>query len=416
MITDIDGVGCTPVATGVDEVDRVLGGGLVPGSATVIGGEPGIGKSTLLLQVLASMARNGSRCVLVSAEESTGQVRERAGRIGALGPRLWLVGDASLPSVVAALEDIGPDVVVVDSVQTVWAPDLEGSPGSLTQVRGCTHQLVTLAKAGGPAVVLVGHVTKEGGLAGPRILEHIVDTVLSFEGDRHHGLRLLRATKHRFGPTGEVGLFEMTPTGLHGVDDPARLFLGDRCPGSPGSVVFASIEGRRPLLVEIQALTVPSSGPPRRSVSGVDSSRLGLLLAVLDRRAGIRLNDHDVYVSTVGGVKVTDPGVDLAMCLAVASAATNRQIPSGLVAVGEVGLSGELLQVSHLGSRLSEAARLGFDRVVLPATASSSRQPSAAAATGGIEVGFRASLAAAVEGELGSPVAGPALRLVGEPA
>jgi DNA repair protein RadA/Sms len=406
LIADLDPGASAPVPTGLGELDRVLGGGLVPGSATLVGGEPGIGKSTLLLQALSAMARRGITCILVSAEESTGQVRARAGRIGALDPRLWLLGEAALTSIVTAVQRVAPDVVVVDSIQTIWDPAIDSPPGSLAQVRACAHQLVAASKAGGPAVVLVGHVTKDGGLAGPRALEHLVDTVLTFEGDRHHGLRMLRAAKHRFGATGEVGLLEMTSRGLLAVDEPARLFLGDRRVKGPGSVVFASLEGRRPLLVEIQALVVPTTGPPRRSVSGVDANRVGLLLAVLDRRAGVGLFRHDVYVSTLGGVRTDDPAADLAVCLALASAVTEREIDESVVAVGEVGLSGEIRQVAHIGPRLAEAARLGFGRAVAPP--GSPRDS-------GLEVTTVDVLAAALEAELRSP-ATPPLRLVASPA
>ena len=254
---DEEASACRP--TGMAELDRVLGGGLVPGSVTLLGGEPGIGKSTLLLQALSSLARGGARCLLVSAEESKEQVRMRARRLGALEPALWLVSETSLPGVVAAIDEVRPDVVAVDSIQTVADPDLGTGPGSVTQVRECAQSLVALAKQGGPATVLVGHVTKDGALAGPRALEHVVDTVLSFEGERHHALRLLRAVKHRFGATAELGLFEMADDGLRGVPDPSRLFLGDRRTGVPGSVVAPVLEGNRPLLVEVQALVAPSS-------------------------------------------------------------------------------------------------------------------------------------------------------------
>jgi DNA repair protein RadA/Sms len=354
--------------TGVGELDRVLGGGLYAGSVTLVGGEPGIGKSTLLLQAAASMAAGGSRCLVVSAEESPAQVRLRAERLGALGPDLWIAGETSLPSIQAAVAEVKPDVLVVDSIQTVWDPELESAPGSVSQVRDCAHQLAVAAKAGGPAVILVGHVTKDGGLAGPRVLEHLVDTVLSFEGERHHALRMLRAVKHRFGATGELGLFEMTATGLDGVADAGSLFLGDRRPGTAGSVVFPAMEGHRPLLVEVQALVAPARNAPspRRSASGFDPGRLALLLAVLDRRAGIQLVDQEVYVSVVGGVKVDDPGADLAVCLALASAKRGIPVGDGLVAVGEVGLGGEVRQVAHTPRRLAEAARLGFTAAVVP--------------------------------------------------
>ena len=357
-------------ATGVDELDRVLGGGLFTGSVTLLGGEPGIGKSTLLLQAAASMAARDMRCLVVSAEESPAQVRQRAERLGALGPNLWIVGETSLPAIQAAVEQVKPDVLVVDSIQTVWDPEVESSPGSVSQVRDCAHQLAVAAKSGGPTVVLVGHVTKDGALAGPRVLEHLVDTVLSFEGERHHALRMLRAVKHRFGATGELGLFEMTSAGLEGVSDPGSLFLGDRRAGTPGSVVFPAMEGHRPLLVEIQALVVQTQAPsPRRSASGYDAGRLALLLAVLDRRAGVRLGDHEVYVSVVGGVQIDDPGADLAVCMALASAKTSRPIEDGLVVVGEVGLGGELRQVAHTPRRLGEAGRLGFRSAIVPAGA-----------------------------------------------
>jgi DNA repair protein RadA/Sms len=256
---------------------------------------------------------------------------------------------------------------VIDSIQTIWDPGIDAAPGSMAQVRGCAHQLAAMAKADGPATILVGHVTKEGALAGPRVLEHLVDTVLSFEGDRHHALRLLRAVKHRFGPTGELGLFEMTGRGLQGVADPGGMFLVDRWLGSPGSVVFPSIEGRRPMLVEIQALVVSSQMvTPRRSATGFDGGRLALLLAVLDQRAGLSLASYDVYVSAVGGVRVVDPGADLAVCLALASAVTGVPVGDDVVVLGEIGLAGEVRQVSQTPRRLVEAARLGFTRAVLP--------------------------------------------------
>jgi DNA repair protein RadA/Sms len=358
------------MATGVAELDRVLGGGLVSGSITLIGGEPGIGKSTLVLQALAGLAGTGRRCLLVAAEESPAQVRRRATRLGATVPGLWMVAETSMSGLRAAVADVSPDVLVIDSIQTVWDPDLESGPGSVAQVRGCAHQLAALAKAGGPAVVLLGHVTKDGALAGPRVLEHLVDTVVSFEGDRHHALRLLRALKHRFGATGELGVFEMTAAGLVEVDDPGRMFLADRCGSGPGSVVFASMDGHRPLLVEIQALVASSpAASPRRSASGFDLSRLAMLLAVLDRRAGLRLSAHEVYVSVVGGVKLSDPGADLAVCLAIASSASHQSVDSDTVVVGEVGLGGEVRQVAGTPQRLGEAARLGFVRAVVPAHA-----------------------------------------------
>jgi DNA repair protein RadA/Sms len=272
-----------------------------------------------------------------------------------------------MPAILAAVEEIKPDVLVIDSIQTVGDPDLESTPGSVVQVRGCAHQLAGAAKTGGPTTILVGHVTKEGALAGPRVLEHLVDTVLSFDGDRHHALRLLRSVKHRFGPTGELGLFEMTATGLEGVADAGGLFLVDRRMGTPGSVVFPSMEGQRPLLVEVQALVVSTPMvSPRRSATGFDGGRLALLLAVLDRRAGLHLGHHDVYVSVVGGVRIGDPGADLAVCMALASATTGRPVGDDVVVLGEVGLGGEVRQVAQTPRRLSEAARLGFTRALVP--------------------------------------------------
>ncbi len=353
--------------TGIGELDRVLGGGFVPGSVTLVGGEPGIGKSTLMLQILAAVARSGRRCLLVSAEESPSQVRRRAERLDGLVPNVWMVTETTMAGTAAAVQEVQPDILVIDSIQTIWDEAVDSAPGSVVQVRGCAHQLAAMAKAGGPATILVSHVTKEGTLAGPRVLEHLVDTVLSFEGDRHHALRLLRSVKHRFGPTGELGLFEMTGRGLEGVADPGGMFLVDRWVGSPGSVVFPAIEGQRPMLVEIQALVVPSPMvSPRRSATGFDSGRLALLLAVLDQRAGLSLGHHDVYVSAVGGVRTVDPGADLAVCLALASATTGVPVGGDLVVLGEIGLAGEVRQVSQTPRRLAEAARLGFTTAVLP--------------------------------------------------
>jgi DNA repair protein RadA/Sms len=370
-LADVDAESTTPVPTGIGELDRVLGGGVVPGSVTLLGGEPGIGKSTLLLQTLASMAAAGAKCLLVCAEESPQQVKRRATRLGALAAGVWVVADTSLPGVRAAVEQSSPDVLVVDSIQTIFDPEIDSGPGSVAQVRGCAHELVGLAKARDLTTVLVGHVTKEGALAGPRVLEHVVDTVLAFEGERHHALRLLRATKHRFGPTGELGLFEMTDEGLAAVDDPSRLFLGDRCFGAAGSAVVAAMDGHRPLLVEVQALVTGTgmAALPRRSAQGLDSGRLALLVAVLARRAGISIGRADIYASAMGGVRLSEPGADLALCLALGSAAQNRALPRDLVACGEVGLSGEIRQVSQTPRRLAEAARLGFRRALVPVSA-----------------------------------------------
>jgi len=318
----------------------------------------------------ASLAAAGRRTLYVSAEEGEHQVRSRAQRLGALHPELWLLAETVLPHIVAALDTVRPAVVVVDSVQTVVDPELPSAPGSVVQVRESAHRLVQEARARGTAVVLVGHVTKDGVLAGPRVLEHVVDTVLAFEGDRHHALRLLRAVKHRFGPTSELGVFEMTATGLVGVADASGLFLADRRCGVPGSAVVAAIDGHRPLLVEIQALVTGSQLPsPRRSAQGIEPGRLAMLLAVLNERAGWPFAGADVYVSIAGGVRLEEPGTDLGTCLALASSRAGRPIPPALVACGEVGLGGEVRQVGQASRRLAEAARLGFQRALVPASA-----------------------------------------------
>ena len=365
-IGEIDASFGQPHRTGIDELDRVLGGGLVPGSVTLLGGEPGIGKSTLLLQLLAKWPQ---RTLYISAEESAQQVRLRAERLSAVQPELWLLPETSLPHILSAIDTVQPDLVVVDSIQAIADPALPSAPGSVVQVRGCAHRLVAEAKRCGLPIVMVGHVTKDGGLAGPRVLEHVVDTVLSFEGDRHHALRLLRATKHRFGPTNELGVFEMTADGLIGVPDASTLFLTDRRAGVAGSAITPTLEGQRPLLVEVQALTnkTNSGVPPRRSAQGIDAGRLALLLAVLERRCELELGAQEVFASAVGGVRLTEPGADLAVCLALVSALCDRPLPSDLVVFGEVGLAGELRQVAHASRRLAEAARMGFTRAIVPA-------------------------------------------------
>jgi DNA repair protein RadA/Sms len=360
-----------PVPTHVPELDRVLGGGLVPGSVTLIGGEPGVGKSTLLLQTASWVAASGATVLYATAEESASQVRSRADRLGSLSPTLLLVAETTLPGLLAHLDDVRPQLLVVDSIQTLFDPSVASSPGSVTQVRGCTHRLVQEAKARGVSIALVGHVTKGGELAGPRTLEHLVDTVLSFEGERHHALRLLRAQKHRFGSTNELGLFEMTDAGLEGVPDPSGMFLADRARGVAGSAVVPTMEGHRPLLVELQALVAPGAGggSPRRSAQGLDQGRLAFLLAVLDKRAGLPLFTLDVYALAAGGVRVVEPGADLALALAIASSLRDKPVPEGLVACAEIGLSGELRQVSRTERRLAEASRLGFTHALLPASA-----------------------------------------------
>ena len=366
-MTQIVDVGVKTTATGLAEVDRVLGGGFVAGSVTLVGGEPGIGKSTLLLQLVGSTAAGGQTSLYVSGEESVGQVRGRADRLGAVHDDLWLVAETALPHILTHLESVKPAVVVIDSIQTLHNPELASAPGSVTQVRECAHGLVTYAKANHAAVVLVGHVTKEGTLAGPRVLEHVVDTVLEFDGDRHHGLRILRASKHRFGATSEVGLLQMEERGLKTVADPSGLFLADRVTGVSGSAIVATVDGNRPLLIELQALVAPSPlATPRRSAQGLDQGRLSMLLAVLERRCGLSVLGADVYALAVGGARVSDPGADAAVALAVASSLTGNPLADDTVVIGEVGLGGELRHVGHIDRRLSEASRMGFRRAIVP--------------------------------------------------
>jgi DNA repair protein RadA/Sms len=369
-ICDVDATAGAPVPTGLGELDRVLGGGLVPGSVTLVHGEPGIGKSTLLLDVMARLARARRPVLYVSGEESKQQVRSRAARMNALEPLLWLQAEHLLPHILATVDEIEPEVLVIDSIQTMVEPELGSAPGSMVQVRECAHRLVREAKQRNVAVLLVGHVTKDGGLAGPRVLEHVVDTVLAFEGDQHHALRMLRAVKHRFGPTSELGLFEMTDLGLAAVPDPSALFLADRRKGLSGSAVVAMIEGQRPLLVEVQALVADSSlSVPRRSAQGLDQGRLGMLLAVVEQRAGLKFSGLDVFASVVGGVRLGERGPDLGTCLALVSSLHDRAVPEDLVSIGEVGLGGELRQVAQTPRRLAEAARLGFRHALVPSSA-----------------------------------------------
>jgi DNA repair protein RadA/Sms len=366
-IGEVDARAAVPVPTGVGELDRVLEGGLVAGSVTLLAGEPGMGKSTLLLQALGHLAAGGARCLLVTAEESCAQVRLRAERVGAIDAGLLIVAETSLPHVLAHADAAAPQVLALDSIQTVVDPDLPGAPGSVSQVRDCAYRLVQHAKEHARATVLVGHVTKEGTLAGPRLLEHVVDTVLSFDGDRGHSLRALHALKHRFGSTHEVGLFEMTQHGLVDVPDASARFLVDRRPGVPGSAVAAVLEGARPMLVEVQALRIPTAAPmPRRSASGMESGRLAMLLAVLEQHAGMKSTDADVYASVAGGLRITERGLDLALALAVAGAHHGAAVTRDTVAIGELGLGGEVRSVPQLDRRLAEAARLGFVRAVIP--------------------------------------------------
>ena len=354
--------------TGIAELDRVLGGGLVAASAVLVGGDPGIGKSTLLLQAAASLARAGRRVVYITGEESVDQIRLRARRLGLLDARLELAAAINVRDIATALEAAGDAaLVVIDSIQTMWLDSIESAPGTVAQVRACSFELIRLAKQRGFALVLVGHVTKEGAIAGPRVLEHMVDAVLYFEGDRGHQFRILRGVKNRYGPTDEIGVFEMTEQGLAEVPNPSALFLAERRGNIAGSAVFAGLEGTRPVLVEVQALLSPNAGgSPRRSVIGWEAGRLAMMLAVLDSRAGLRLSAHDVYLNVAGGLRVNEPAADLAVAAALASAASETPTDPGSVYFGEVGLSGEIRQVAQAEARLKEAQKLGFAAACLP--------------------------------------------------
>lgn len=355
---------------GMVEFDRVLGGGVVPGGLALVGGEPGIGKSTLLLQVSGLLAQCGGPVLYVSGEESAQQIKLRAERMGIAGEELFLLSETNLEAVLAEVASLRPSALVVDSIQTMYLDSVDSTAGSVTQVRECAARLMRLAKAEHVPVFLVGHVTKSGDIAGPRILEHMVDIVLYLEGDRFHSYRLLRSVKNRFGATNEVGVFEMRSEGLVEVADPSSAFLAERLSGVPGSAVTVTMEGSRPLLVEIQALVSPSGAQvPRRTANGVDFNRLLLLVAVLTRRQNLRLGDQDVFVNVVGGLKVTEPAVDLAVAAAIASSARGRALPEDLVVFGEIGLSGELRSVSQFDRRLAEAASLGYARALVPQTA-----------------------------------------------
>ena len=365
-LREVDGRAAAPMSTGVSELDRVLAGGFVAGSATLVFGPPGVGKSTPLFQVLASVAATGVDVVLASAEESLAQVSCRATRVGPVPEHLLALEGHDVAAIEAAIARQRPALAVVDSIQSISDPGLPQAAGSLAQVRACVERLTRLAKSTGVPIVMVGHVTKDGALAGPRVIEHLVDTVVSFEGDRHHALRILTAVKHRFGPTGEVGIFEMRDDGLRAVPDPGPLLLGDRMTGVPGSVVVPVLQGRRPLLVEVQALLGPGDASSRPRVLGIDAARVTLLLAVLGCRAEIPITGVEVFVAAVGGITVSEPAVDLAVVLAIASAHMDRTIPSDMVVFGEVGLAGEIRMVPGAERRLSEALRAGFTWAVVP--------------------------------------------------
>jgi DNA repair protein RadA/Sms len=416
-ICDVVAAPTTSRASGVGELDRVLGGGIVAGSVVLLAGEPGVGKSTLLLEVAAQAARSGSTTLYVSGEESAAQVRLRAARTGALERRLYLAAEADLGALLTHVEAVRPDLLVVDSVQTIGCDGMDATPGGVTQLRAVTTALVRVAKQRDLPTLLVGHVTKDGSVAGPRSLEHLVDVVLQFEGDRGSRLRLLRAVKNRFGPVDEIGCFDVGADGIQEVSDPTGLFVSRHPEPMPGTCITVALEGRRSLLAEVQALVTPSASPqPRRSVSGLDSSRLAMLLAVLQRQVGMRLSTHDVYAATVGGAVLRSPAADLAVALALVSADVGVPLPPQLIAIGEVGLAGELRRVPGVKQRLSEASRLGFGYAIVPADRGTT--PSSVPHIDGLSVLECPDLASAVRAlhllaETPRPGRAPSLALVG---
>ncbi|HYB11222.1 MAG TPA: DNA repair protein RadA [Alphaproteobacteria bacterium] len=388
QFTRLDGIAAEVPrrASGIAEFDRVTGGGLVPASAILVGGDPGIGKSTLLLQIVARLAQ-GASAAYISGEEAIDQVRMRAARMGLAKAPVELAAATSIRDILASLDrPDGPEVVVIDSIQTMYVDNLESAPGTVAQVRGSAQELIRAAKRRGTTVLMVGHVTKEGLIAGPRVLEHMVDTVLYFEGERGHQFRILRAVKNRFGPTDEIGVFEMTDRGLLEVGNPSALFLGERDRAVSGAAVFAGIEGTRPMLVEVQALIAPTSfATPRRAVVGWDTGRLAMVLAVLEARCGLALGGRDVYLNVAGGLRIAEPAADLAVSAAIVSSVTDRPVLPETVIFGEIGLSGEIRPVNHMDHRLKEAAKLGFSRAVVPR----SPQRRGAAGTGATAGGLR---------------------------
>ena len=356
------------IETGISELDRVTGGGFVRGSAVLVGGDPGIGKSTMLMQAAAALSRRGHRIIYVSGEEAVAQVRLRAQRLGAATTDVLLAAETNVEDILATLaEGPRPDLVIVDSIQTLWSDTAESAPGTVTQVRTGVQAMIRFAKMTGTAMVLVGHVTKDGQIAGPRVVEHMVDAVLYFEGDRGHHYRILRTVKNRFGPTDEIGVFEMSTGGLREVTNPSELFLGERNDKSPGAAVFAGMEGTRPVLVEVQALVAPTSlGTPRRAVVGWDSARLSMILAVLEAHCGVRFAQHDVYLNIAGGYRISEPAADLAVASALVSSLAGLALPADCVYFGEVSLSGAVRPVAHTAQRLKEAEKLGFSAALLP--------------------------------------------------
>jgi DNA repair protein RadA/Sms len=381
MVAQLTGTGAQPVAidavnidgekrlqTHLREFDRVLGGGLVGGSLVLIGGDPGIGKSTLMLQVLFGLAGDKHKVLYVSGEESVKQIRLRSQRLGTIAGNMLVVSETDLDAILSMVAACSPDVLVVDSIQTMFSPALASAPGSVSQVRESAMRLMLMAKKSGVPTFLVGHVTKEGAIAGPRLLEHMVDTVLYFEGDRNHIFRILRAVKNRFGSTNEIGVFEMKEKGLDEVPNPSAVFLSERPENAPGSVVTASMEGSRPLLVELQALTSSTSfGTPRRTILGLDQNRVALLAAVMEKKLGMHLMGHDIFMNVAGGIKVGEPAVDLGIVAALASSFLDKALPEGTIVLGEVGLTGEVRAISHVENRVAETQKMGFTRCIVPA-------------------------------------------------
>ena len=354
-------------STGIGEFDRVLGGGVVEGSLTLVGGDPGVGKSTLLLQASEHLTRGGRRVLYISGEESARQIKMRARRLGVSSPDLLILSENAMDAAERRWEEIAPDFMIIDSIQTMYRPDMASAPGSVSQVRECASLLMRMAKTTGCAVFLVGHVTKEGAIAGPRVLEHMVDVVLYFEGDVKHEYRILRAVKNRFGSVNELGLFQMRESGMEPIENPSEALLSERAQGVPGSCVHCAIEGTRPMLVDVQALALQTAyGSPRRTTNGFDNGRLALLLAVLEKRAGVTLLSQDVYVNVAGGLELTEPAADLSLCAAVASRVRDTRVPPEWAVMGEVGLAGEIRAISQAERRLSECARLGFTSCVIP--------------------------------------------------
>jgi DNA repair protein RadA/Sms len=368
------------LVSAIAELDRVTGGGFVRGSVLLLGGDPGIGKSTLLIQTCASLARRGARVVYISGEEATAQVRIRAERLGLTDASVELASETSVEDILSTLESGPvPRLVIIDSIQTMWTDTVESAPGTVTQVRGSAQALIRYAKRSGASVILVGHVTKDGQIAGPRVVEHMVDAVLSFEGDAGRDFRILRAIKNRFGPTDEIGVFEMTGLGLEEVSNPSALFLSERDLGSPGTAVFAGMEGTRPLLVEIQALVAPTTlGTPRRAVVGWDNNRLSMVLAVLEAHCGVRLGSHDVYLNVAGGLRIQEPAADVAVAAALVSSLTGARLSPDTVFFGEISLSGSVRPVAHAAARMKEAAKLGFKRAAGPVSAAEPAVPAVA--------------------------------------